>query len=605
MNGLVSLLVAAATGVVGALVSGFVTNLATGWYRVTSREGQAGYFILNMGFLGFLGGFAVGLVVSRLVSGGANPGAGRALGISVAVVLAVSTVAGATSRLLADIPPDMGGEELWLLVEVRFPAARPPSPVEERRVTRLYLGSAGRFSRAVRVRREGVLWLDDARSDGESWVVPGAVEIFTSRGRPLLEVEVDDKPAAAFLLPLPGHPGPKDREWSGWLSGPDLACRTRVLRKSEPIRKETFGPFEIETVVDDLTRAEPRNGLAMGADSQLRISHRGKPVEVEGATGKRFGRPFQGALSVMAVATSRPALLVHVPAEESRGSLHLVTEEGGEVRSRLLCETGGRIEVTELTSDPKRLADSRRAPLSGWFDRAGLDHTGLYLLDGGLFADGRIVLDTARLAVYEVPEPKGLNGGWGAPLALSPDGRSFVRLIARESPSLLVSDFVGGNAYVLPIDRTRMRFLSETQVDSAWIDHHFAWTRGPDGADVLAERPRFATLPWRGEMRFPTGATRGPLTYVLSGDAKELQKAVVDLLTAGMNAERLPAGPDPRVQILRIEGRVVDVYASTSEPAVVHVSAEEGEAANDLVSALAAHIDAALATGKYDALIRP
>jgi hypothetical protein len=604
MSWLSSFLVAVVTGVVGALLSGVVANLATGWYQVTNREGQAGYFILSMGFLGFLGGFAVGLVVSRLVAGSASRGAFKAIGISVGVVLVALTAIGVTSRQLADVPPDMDGEPLWLLVEIRFPAAH-PSPVEERREIRLFLGSVGRFSREVRVRKEGVLWLDEARRDGESWVVPGAVEIFTSRGRRFLEVGVDDKPMAAFLAPIPAHPGPKEREWSGWLSASDLTYRTRVQKKSEPLRRETYGPFEIETVAHDLSRAEPRDGLLMGADSQIRVSHRGKPVEVEGAPGTRFGRPFQGALSVMAVAAPKTALLIHVPTEESRGALHLVTEESGEVRSLFLCETGGRIEVRELTSDPGRPRASRRARPSGWFDRVGLDHPGLYLLDGGMFVDGRVVLETTRLAAYKVPEPKELSGGgWGAPLALSPDGRSFVRLVTGESPSLLVSNFVAGRAYVLPIDRRRMRYLTSSQVDPGWIDHHFAWTR-EDGTDTLAQRPGFAPLPYRGELSFMVGETRGPITYYLWGAGEEMKKAIADLLIAEMKAEPLPARKDPRFRLLRIEGREVRVYASTSDPAVVDVSVEGGEAGNGLVSAIGAHIDAALATGKYDTLFRP
>ena len=51
MSWLATLLVAAVTGVVGAFVSGFVTDLATGWNQVTNREGQAGYLVLSMGFL--------------------------------------------------------------------------------------------------------------------------------------------------------------------------------------------------------------------------------------------------------------------------------------------------------------------------------------------------------------------------------------------------------------------------------------------------------------------------------------------------------------------------------------------------------------------------
>ena len=267
MSWLASLLVAAVTGVVGALASGFVIDLSNRWHQEPTREGAAGYIAMVVTVLGFWGGLVVGLVVSRLVAASASPGADKALGISVAVVLAAATAFGVVSHSLADIPPDMDGEPLWLLVEVRFPAAH-PSPVEERREIRLTLGSVGRFSKAVRVRREGVLWLDEARRDGEAWVVPGAVELFTSRGRRFVEVEVDGKPLAAFLAHVPGHPGPKEREWSGWLSASDLTYRYRVRKRSEPIRQDTYGPFQIETVVHDLSRIE-RNHEAFANKSEV------------------------------------------------------------------------------------------------------------------------------------------------------------------------------------------------------------------------------------------------------------------------------------------------------------------------------------------------
>ena len=613
MSWLASLLVAAVTGVVGALVSGFVTDLSNGWYQEPTREGGAGYIVLSMGILGFFGGLVVGLVVSRLVAGSASPGVGKALGISVGVVLASGVAIAVTSRSLADVPPDLDGEPLWLLLEVRFPAAH-PSPVEERREIRLTLGSVGRFSKVVRVRREGVLWLDGARRDGETWVVPGAVEIFTSRGRRFLEVEVDGKPLVAFLATVPGHPGPKEKEWSGWLSASGLTYRYCVRKKSEPIRRETYGPFQIETVVHDLSSIEPRNGLAMGAGSTFRLSHGGKPVEIPRAPGERVESRPPGVLAVMAVAASKPALLVRTAGEEDRGGLYLVTEESGEARSLLLCETGNRLEVSELVSGRGRSEAPRKlVQVSGWFDRASLDHAGLYLLDGGLFVDGRAVLDTGRLAAYKVPEPKELRTSWGAPLALSPDGRSYVRLVEDRGPSagtsLLVSDFVAGRAYLLPVDRKRMHYLTSTQVDPAWFDHHFVWTRDGHGVDILSERPVFTPLPYRGEACFPSGATHGPITYYLWGAGEEMKKAIVDLLIAEMKAEPLPAGKDPRFLLLRIEGKEVCVYTSASDPAadpvVVSVSAEGGEAENGLVTAIGARIDAALATGKYDAMLSP
>ncbi len=51
-----------------------------------------------------------------------------------------------------------------------------------------------------------------------------------------------------------------------------------------------------------------------------------------------------------------------------------------------------------------------------------------------------------------------------------------------------------GHAYLSPVDGKRMRYLTPTLVDRAWIDHSFAWKWGPDGTDTLAERPGFPLL---------------------------------------------------------------------------------------------------------------
>jgi hypothetical protein len=315
----------------------------------------------------------------------------------------------------------------------------------------------------------------------------------------------------------------------------------------------------------------------------------------------------------MAVASSRPALLVRTAGDEDRGGLYLVTEEKGEARSLLLCETRGRLEVSELVSVPGRSEAPRKvAQVSGWFDRASLDHAGLFLFDGGLFVDGRAVLDTRRLAAYKVPEPEELSGGGrGAPLALSPDGRSYVRLVEERGPpaetSLLVSDFVAGRAYLLPVDRKRMHFLTSTQVDPAWVDHHFVWTRDGQGVDILSERPVFTPLPYRGEASFTSGGPRGLMTYYLWEAGEEMGKAVVDLLVAEMKAEPLPADRGPGLVRLRIGGKEVWVFSDSTPPGTpaVSVRVEGSEADNGLVAAIGARIDAALATGKYDAMFGP
>jgi hypothetical protein len=152
-----------------------------------------------------------------------------------------------------------------------------------------------------------------------------------------------------------------------------------------------------------------------------------------------------------------------------------------------------------------------------------------------------------------------------------------------------------------------MHYLQAKQVDPAWLDHHFAWTRDGQGVDILSERPVFTPLPYRGEASFTSGGTRGLRTYYLWEAGEEMGKAIVDLLVAEMKAEPLPADKDPRFVLLRIEGKEVWVFSDSAPPGtpVVSVRVNGSEADNGLVAAIGARLDAALATGKYDALFGP
>ena len=39
---------------------------------------------------------------------------------------------------------------------------------------------------------DGPLWIDDLRREDGRWIVPGVVEIFTSRGKKIVDVGVGD-----------------------------------------------------------------------------------------------------------------------------------------------------------------------------------------------------------------------------------------------------------------------------------------------------------------------------------------------------------------------------------------------------------------------------
>ena len=74
------------------------------------------------------------IVLSRVLSGrAARPASATATVL--ATVLAIIASIGGVSRLLADIPPEIDGEPLHLLVEVRFAPGQPiPSALHERQL---------------------------------------------------------------------------------------------------------------------------------------------------------------------------------------------------------------------------------------------------------------------------------------------------------------------------------------------------------------------------------------------------------------------------------------------------------------------------------------
>ena len=49
-------------------------------------------------------------------------------------------------------------------------------------------------------------------------------------------------------------------------------------------------------------------------------------------------------------------------------------------------------------------------------------------------------------------------------------------------------------------DHLGARFNTASALDPRWVQHHFQWTRGTKGGDVLSERPDFVVLPYRGDL---------------------------------------------------------------------------------------------------------
>lgn len=431
-----SFLVGILTAAVGTIAAGVVANLAVGWYRISSFEAGSAAFVVGFALLGLVAGLIIGVATSRLLAGSA-PSFLRVLGTAQVVLLGLVAAVGAGARLLADVPPEIDGEELMLAVEVRWPDGHTMSPASDSGNARLRLGSVTRGSHTLRASEEGQLWTSDAKLVDGRWVVPGAVPLFTTRGLFVLDVVLDDQTKQGFLIPLSGHPAKTDLQWSDWYprvrpGAPPLpngfTYRYRVQRRSEPLRTEMFGPFEVLTSVNYFFREQPegRAKPVLAAVASFTVRHRGEPVIIE-----REPSPSRAALTrierfeaASAVHGPRPALLLATDPPPGDGVCYLVYEETERLRTERIpdCSATTVRGAVALTSDTAAFAARRRRRVPrGRFDHVTFDPGGLFLLH-------QTILDTRRLTVRHIVRPTDVSEVPDVPpLSLSPDERSFVR----------------------------------------------------------------------------------------------------------------------------------------------------------------------------------
>jgi hypothetical protein len=142
-----------------------------------------------------------------------------------------------------------------------------------------------------------------------------------------------------------------------------------------------------------------------------------------------------------------------------------------------------------------------------------------------------------------------------------------------------------------------MRYKRVEDVDPAWLAHHFAWERGPDGADRLAERKGFVPIPYRGELSVTPGSVS---SYRLEPARAALCDALIAFLASEFRAERLTV-PDDYHHPLRVDGQQVTV-GCFPDHGYVDVQAEYGATDLRVLETIARRFDAELATGEYDAL---
>ncbi len=105
MSWLVSIVVSLLSGAIALFLAGYIAILCVDWYRIPSREGASGYFVVLIALLGGVAGTILGCIVARIVASSMGPSFGRELAFAILSILVVAGVGACISRWLADIPP--------------------------------------------------------------------------------------------------------------------------------------------------------------------------------------------------------------------------------------------------------------------------------------------------------------------------------------------------------------------------------------------------------------------------------------------------------------------------------------------------------------------
>lgn len=577
---------AVVSGAVGLVSAGVVASRAVEWYRVSSFEGGSGFFVVGMSLLGAAGGAVIGAVTAHLR--GADSALLPTLALGALVVLATAGTVGGVARLLADVPPTFEGEELLLAFELKWPTgADAPASLPGEGKARLGALSG----RTLRTWGDGILFTEDAAQVDGQWVAPGVASIFTTRGGRLLEASIGDSVLGTFLVPLPARPGSEERAWSEWLPRPrpgsaplppGVRYRFRVVKASEPVRRDTVGGFTVAQRIVSFYRVADIERQALA--SSFQVHHRGATVAAaESATE-------------VAVVSERPAALL-VRGDDGGSGRCLLLVDGDSAAREVVLEGCATVRGERLTAEQQRWesARTRRTP-PGWLDRETYAIPGLYRLGAGIL-DTR-TLDFTAAATPQEPSP--INGL--PPASLSPDERRYAWYAhgagGEGEPLLAVTEWRTGETATIPIDRTRMRFNEYQDIGPAWVAHHFEWVRDAGGADRLRERPSFSPLPYRGDRERDR---EGRVTaYYLRPGGTALRDAMMELLVQRLGATREPDELDGYQRVVRIgEARVKGAVVSSG--GFVSIGMDYGTVDHALMARVADALDAEIATGKFDA----
>jgi hypothetical protein len=369
-----------------------------------------------------------------------------------------------------------------------------------------------------------------------------------------------------------------------------LTFRSRAL----PERVENVGGIEIVTHPISYVAGFNEGRLTRAVTEHYSLRHQGTRVSFPGRSGM-FGDDtvtYERFNSIITFPTSEPAVLVNVGDPNNSSFYYLVREKNGALVFEHVADGRGGVSADWL--DPSEEIAERHVAVH----RRHLEG-GRYLL-----LDQFAVLDTKTLVSHRFEyNPAGHVNQFKAPIMMSPDQRSFVRMGSGPTPDnlpvLVVFDFLTPTSYVLPIERSVMRYNDWVEVDRVWLDRHFEWTRANGGHDTLVRRASFTPLPYRGHRPVsPDDSTYRE--YNLMRVVPEMKDTLIAFIEREFKAERVPTGERASVE-LKIGDQVVNILLHDVQVGLWMERGLDGA----LVYEIGDRFDAVLAAGTHDRLFLP
>lgn len=269
MNWFLSIVSGVVCAAAGAVCAGYIANSCVEWYRISSREGASGYFVVFMGLLGLVAGFLIGIITARMAGAG---GPAKGFGLSLGIVVGIAAIVWLLARLNGEVPPTLRGDNISILAELKCPPGWQPANKLRAGYSELRLDSIG-ADNVLRSSGSGRLSVAEARQEGGRWIIPGSVYLYTTTGRRALTFSLGGAEVANFLTSLPARPDESHEKWTDWLPRvPDsdpvaggFRYRYRVQRHQD-MRRE-------EEAREEVQAAEHRNklsALAASPEAQVR-----------------------------------------------------------------------------------------------------------------------------------------------------------------------------------------------------------------------------------------------------------------------------------------------------------------------------------------------